>query len=118
MSDQIALWSQRRLAGKLHLPAFTAEIKQGQDGKIDYSASLNTLQQFPICGRQLNNHREAKSQLADKLEFAGSLEEFVYQLLSRKGCRHCAIKAGLLVRPTYSKEPGDDTSESEETGDE
>lgn len=91
--NQIALWEQRLLRGKLHLAG----------------AGPNA----PLCGRQLNNHRVERSQQADRIELAQSMEEFTYQLLSRKGCRHCAQKAGLLVRTVTVREPNED----EEPGD-
>ncbi len=98
MTSQIPRWEQRLLRSKLHLPFFTAEVKP------TLAESLDTLEQHPICGRQLNNHRAERAQQADKLEFAGSLEEFTYRLLGRKACRHCAVKAGLLVRTVTIRE--------------
>lgn len=88
---QIALFSQRLLRGKLHLPYFTADVRDS------ISASLDTIAQHPVCDRQLNNHRASRKQLHDKLEYAGSLEEFTYQLLSGRACRHSAKTSGLLV---------------------
>lgn len=91
-ANQIALFAQRRLRGKLHL------ARGGIDG-------LNTM---PICGRQLNNHRAERRQQSDRVELATCVEEFTYQLLSRKACTHCATRAGLLVRPGYEVEDGED----------
>ncbi len=82
--QQITLWSQRLLRSKLHLGGNAADK--------------------PLCDRQLNNHRGARAQLADRLEFALSQGEFTYQLLSGRACRHCAIKAGLLVRTVPRRE--------------
>lgn len=101
---QIAIWAQRALRSKLHLPYFTAEVVEGVDGKVDFSKSLDSITAKPLCGRQLNNHSAQRAQLSDRLEFAGSVEEFTYQLLGRKACRHCAIKAGLLVRTVEVEE--------------
>lgn len=115
--EQIALWEQRLLRGKLHLPYFTADPQLGPDGIMDLAASLDTINMHPICGRQLNNHRGQRAQLADQIEFATSLPEFTYQLMGKRACRHCAIKAGLLVRaPQTSREPQDGEDCSDEEG--
>lgn len=115
--DQIAIWTQRRLHSKLHLPYFTADVKQVADGGIDYTASINTIAQRPLCGRQLNNHRGEHSQQADRLEFAQAVEEFTYQLLSGKACRHCAVKVGLLVKPERIVRGADGSDASDEEND-
>ncbi len=107
-NSDIARWEQRLLRGKLHLPYFTSLVVHTPDGKMDLEASLATMEQKPKCGRQLNNRRAERSQLADKIEFASSVEEFTYQLLSGKGCRHCAKASGILVTPAYSEEEGED----------
>jgi hypothetical protein len=106
MSEQaqitIARWEQRLLRGKLHLPRLT-----GGDSGVE---SLGVV---PLCGRQLNNHRRERSQLADKIELAESLEEFTYQLTGGKACRHCAVDAGLLVRTQQVREESEDCSDEE-----
>lgn len=78
----------------------------------------------PLCGRQLNNHRETRSQIADKVQFASSTEQFLQALktgeyqdevaavfLKGGACRHCAREAGLLPRVTRAIADG----EGEET---
>lgn len=52
----------------------------------------------PACGRQLNNHREARAQLQDLVVLADSYEVFVSALTASRpqACRWCARTAGLL----------------------
>lgn len=99
--DQITRWNQRLLRSKLHLPRFAGTIETDHGPMAEEIAT-------PLCGRQLNNHRAQRSQLADKIEFAQSVEEFTYQLLSGKVCTHCAMKSGLLVKPKFVEESEDD----------
>lgn len=88
--DQIALFEQRAFKGKLHLPTASGS---------------------PLCGRQLNNHRAQKSQQSDKITFAQSPDEFAYQLMSGKACRHCGYASGMLIKTIEkfeNEEPSDD----------
>lgn len=91
-SAQITIWSQRLLHGKLHL-----------QGVITFDGTVQPAR--PLCGRELNNHSVQRAQITDKAEFATSEAEFLYQLLGGKACRHCAVKAGLLVRTRTIQEP-------------
>lgn len=86
------LFAQRLFKGKLHLPYFSAQVM----GTI--TESMDTIQAHPICGRQLSNHRAQRAQIADRAQFAGSVAEFSFQLMSGRACRFCAYKSGLLVR--------------------
>ncbi len=99
---KIALWEQRLLRGKLHLPQYITPIET-EHGKIN--SGIPT----PICGRMLNNHTPERAQLSDQIEYSTSHGEFVWQLMNRKACRHCAVKAGLLVRTvTIQEEESED----------
>ena len=55
----------------------------------------------PLCGRQLNNHRASLQQVADKVQFTSTLEQFGDALQGKsreQACRHCARVAGLLPK--------------------
>lgn len=70
----------------------------------------------PLCGRQLNNHRDSRAQLSDKVTIAGSYEEYLNGLGNGKACRHCGRVAGLvpkLVRRVREQEV-DDEGDSDE----
>lgn len=87
---------------------------------------------LPFCGRQLNNHRDTRSQLHDSVAFAADTSEFVLalnglgQFKRPSACRHCARVAGMLPplkRPARHQPPatggGEPIDFSEEyTGDE
>lgn len=95
---------------KLHIPFLTAEVKP------TISESLDTIQSFPLCGRQLNNHRSARSQDSVNATMAGTLEEYMAALADGKACRHCGRVAGLvpkLVRQSkdLDSDEGDDSDE-------
>lgn len=69
----------------------------------------------PACGRQLNNHREARAQLQDRallVDFEGfkvALGNSLLNLPGYKACRHCAKATGLL--PRVSKRQTDELAE-------
>ena len=67
------------------------------------------------CGRQLNNHRDARAQDAANAAIASTTGEYLQALQDGKACRHCGRVAGLvpkLVRVT--RNTSDEESEGEE----
>lgn len=68
----------------------------------------------PACGRQLNNHRQARSQQSDAMLLAPSYEVFLLALTAPKpkACRHCARAAGLLPPVTRRQLEPEDSDEN------
>lgn len=82
------------MSGKLHIP--------GPSGTAT------------ACARQLNNHRDTRAQLADKVTIAATAEEYISALRDGKACRHCGRAAKLLPKITRAPTRHEGENDSDE----